>query len=71
MRQMRRVDQNARLRMAQAAADAKAAGVGAGTDGAASDGRTSDGEEIAGDRADVVVGEDSEDGGRSAATDQG
>jgi hypothetical protein len=45
--------------------------VGAGTDGAASDGRTSDGEEIAGDRADVVVGEDSEDGGRSAATDQG
>lgn len=74
MRQMRRVDQNARLRMAQEAADTKAAGASAGTENAAPDGTRPDGEEITGDRADPaddVVGRDSEDRGRSAATDQG
>ncbi|MGO1561012.1 hypothetical protein CZ771_02725 [Actinomycetales bacterium JB111] len=79
MRQMRRVDQNARLRMAQEAADAKAAelraaGASAGTGPAASEGSTADGEQVAGDRADPaddVVGGDGEDRGRSAATDQG
>lgn len=72
MRQMRRVDQNARLRMAREAAADKAAAPGHGAAGGTTEGtQAAGGAAVTDDPADVVVGEEGEECGPSAGTGQG